>query len=185
MRMLVAVSLLTLLGAEAAAQSNDSQSRATELATRLGAGGTSSFAAVDPDDPTRFVAVLHIPKVQLLLIAGRYQSPALLRELILKGDHQRVYLDLNSAADREGRFFVEDLGANGLRPDRDPNTPFDITWRDGALRTLYNGGWKDQKLSEQEYRQRFSTDANDYAAALKVLLDAHRAETAASSGVRR
>jgi hypothetical protein len=175
MKSIVLVSVLALGAVPVMAQGNDSQSRAMELAKRLAGNGTQSFAAAMPDDPSRFVAVLHIPGLQLLCISGRYQSPALLRELITKGDYQRVYLDLNSAADREGRFFVEDLGADGLRPDRETDAPFDITWRDASLRTLYNGEWKAQKLSGEEYRKRFESDASDYALALKVLLDAHAA----------
>lgn len=181
MKMLACVLVATIsvpaVAATAAAQSADTQAAAAALTKRLGSTGPQSFAAQVPDSPSRFVAAMHIPGVQLLLITGNYQSPALLKELLMKGEHQRVYMDLNSAADREGRFFVEDLGADGLRPDREPNAAFDITWRDGTLRTLYNSSWKEQKLSEAEYRKRFEQDASDYARALRVLLDAHMKQT--------
>jgi hypothetical protein len=159
----------------ATGQGNETQTRATQLAKRLSGEGSPSFAAAVPGDPSRFVAALHIPNVQLLVISGKYPAPALLRELLLKGDYQRVYLDLNSAAEREGRFFVEDLGGDGLRVDRNANMPFDITWRNGADRILYNGEWKEQKLSEAEYRDRFEKDTKDYAEVLQVLIYAHAA----------
>jgi hypothetical protein len=130
-----------------------------------------------PDAESRFVAALHIPKVQLLVISGNYPVPALLRELLFKGDYQQVYLDLNSAAEREGRFFVEDLGADGLRLDSEENAPFDITWRNGTDRVLYNGELKEQKLSQTDYAARFERDAEEYARLLQFLLDAHRAQT--------
>jgi hypothetical protein len=161
----------------AAAQRSETHARATELAKRLTDTGLRFFAVAVPGEESRFVAALHIPKVQLIVIAGNYSAPALLRELLLKGDFQRVYLDLNSAAEREGRFFVEDLGADGLRIDSEENTPFDITWRDGAERILYNGEWKEQKLPDATYRTRFERDAAEYATILQLLLDAHAVRT--------
>ena len=172
---LASVLAVAAAAAPALAQS-DSQARAKALVTRLGTEGPQAFAAAVPDTPTRFVAALHMPGVQLLVISGNYQSPALLRELLLKADYRRVYMDLNSAADREGRFFVEDLGADGLRADRERNAAFDITWRDGTVRTLYNGDWEAQNLSKEEYQKRFDKDTAEYAALLQVLLDAHAAQ---------
>ena len=166
---------LAAAAAPALAQS-DSQTRAAALVTRLGSEGPTAFAAAVPDTPTRFVAALHMPGVQLLVISGDYQSPALLRELMLKNDYRRVYMDLNSAADRDGRFFVEDLGADGLRRERENNAAFDITWRNGTVRTLYNGDWDAQDISREEYQKRFDQDAAEYAQLLQVLLTAHAAK---------
>jgi hypothetical protein len=118
------------------------------------------------------VAALHIPGVQLLVMSARYQVPVLLRELIAKHDYRQVYLDLNAAGERSGRFFVEDLGADGLRADRERDRPFDITWRDAVQQTLYNSNWKEQQLSEDEYRARFRKDAAEYEKLLQVLLGA-------------
>jgi hypothetical protein len=171
-----AISVVMLTAPTFASGGTDSsQTRAAELVKRLGSSETKAFAAAVPDDPSRFVAVLHIPNVQLLVISGNYPVPALLREHLLKGDYQRVYLDLNSSAEREGRFFVEDLGADGLARDRKPNTPFDITWRNGTERTMYNGDWKAQELSQQEYRARFDRDEAQYVQILQLLLAAHAA----------
>jgi hypothetical protein len=154
------------------------QTRAVELAKRLAGTGATAFAAQVPNDPSRFVAALHIPGVQLLVISATYASPVLLRELMLKQDYQGVYRELNAAANRQGQLFIEDLGADGLRPDRERDAPFDITWRDMKQRTLYNGSWKDQQLSEAEYRTRFETDAAEYAGVLDILLTAHTAHAA-------
>jgi hypothetical protein len=165
----------------ARAQPQSTADLAKELGKRLGGGEARALAAAMPDDPSRFVAALHIPGAQLLVMSATYQAPALLRELILKNDHRQVYMDLNSAGDREGRFFVEDLRVDGLHADREPNQPFDITWRDAVTRTMYNGNWKEQQLSEAEYRARFERDATEYAQMLKVLLAAHATKT--TSGV--
>jgi hypothetical protein len=161
--------------AVASGQDASSQKLAARLAERLGSAEASAIAAPDPGDTSRFVAALHIPGVQLLVIGANYQSPALLRELIAKGDYRQVYLDLNAAGDREGRFFVEDLGADRLRPERERNEPFDITWRDASQRTMYNGEWREQKLEEEDYRARFEKDEGDYAELLQILLAAEDA----------
>jgi len=147
-----------------------SQSLAERLVKRLGAKEPRALSAPVPGDESRFVAVLHMPGSQLLAVSATYPAPALLRELIVKNDHRQVYLDLNSAGDMDGRFFVFDLGQPGLAAGRRDSEPFDITWRNGLTRTDYDGQWQSQKLSEEEYRARFEQDETEYAELLRVLL---------------
>ena len=110
----------------------------------------------------------------MLAISAVYSAPELLRQRISAGDHRQVYIDLSTSAERAGRLFVEDLGAPGLRPMREENNPFDITWRDGTRRTVYDGNWKAQQLAEAEYHKRFAIDETEYAQMLQVLIDAAR-----------
>ena len=173
--------VLMVVCGPALAQSEATQTLAAEFTKQLGSRELTAFAAPLPDDSSRFVAALHIPGVQLLVISGRYQVPVLLRELIAKHYYRQVYLDLIAAGERSGRVFVEDLGADGLRAHRERDRPFDITWRDAVQRTLYNSNWKEQQLSEDEYRARFTKDAAEYGQVLRVLLGALAAETLASS----
>jgi hypothetical protein len=128
-----------------------------------------TIAAAHPTDPGRFIAAMHIKGVQLLVISGRYAAPAYLKEALIKNDYRKVYLDLNSAADKEGRLFITDSQANGLRATPEKNTPFDISWRDMSAQVLYNNDWKGQKLKEADYRKRFTEDEAEYAAMLEVL----------------
>jgi hypothetical protein len=160
-----------------AAQDTPSRTLALDLAKRLSGSEPKFVAAPVPDDPSRFVAALHLPGVQLLVISATYSSPALIRELLAKGDHQRVYVDLNAAGERAGRFFVEDLRADGLHAEPERDAPFDVTWRDAVVRTLYNGDWKGQKLTQAAYQERFKQDAAQYAHALELLVAAHSGET--------
>lgn len=139
-----------------------------------------TIAAAHPTDPGRFVAAMHIKGVQLLVISGRYSAPALLKEQLIKGDYRKVYLDLNAAADKEGRLFVTDSQANGLRVSPEKNAPFDISWRDMAAQILYNNDWKSQKLKEADYRKRFADDEAEYAAMLEVLKSALSASSTAA-----
>jgi hypothetical protein len=146
-----------------------SQKLGTELAKRLVDRQSSAIAAADPAELSRFLAALHIPGVQLLVISARYSAPQLLRERLAKHEHREIYVDLNAAGQRDGRFFVEDLRANGLRPDRDRDMPFDITWRNDVTRTTYDGDWKAQGLSEAEYHARFDRDDAEYTRILRIL----------------
>jgi hypothetical protein len=138
-----------------------------------------TIAAAHPTDPGRFVAAMHIKGVQLLVISGRYSAPALLKEQLIKGDYRKVYLDLNAAADKEGRLFITDSQANGLRVQPDKNAPFDISWRDMSAQILYNSDWKSQKLKEADYRKRFTEDETEYSAMLDVLKTALTAQATA------
>lgn len=131
-----------------------------------------TIAAAHPTDPGRFVAAMHIKGVQLLVISGRYSAPALLKEHLIKGNYRNVYLDLNAAADKQGRLFITDSQANGLRVSPEKNAPFDISWRDMSAQILYNNDWKNQKLNEAAYRKRFTEDETEYAAMLEILKNA-------------
>ena len=165
----VLVAALTLSATMAAAQ--DTTTAATQVAAALNAGHLDAFAAEDPSKPGRFVAALYVGG-HILAIAGTYPESSFIRQRIAAGDHKQAYIDLSSARNRQGRLFVEDYGAPGLRPTRGANEPFDITSHDGSRRTLYNGDWRTQKLSEAEYHQRFAADDREYRNMLSVLLGA-------------
>ena len=152
---------------------------AEQLVKRLGSDEPRALSAAVPGDESRFVAVLHMPGNQLLAVSANYPAPELLHDLIKKNDHRQVYMDLNSAGQMESRFFVFDMGEPGLTAARRESEPFDITWRDGRIRTNYDGQWQQQKLSEDEYRARFKADEAEYANLLRILL---ATETAAPTG---
>jgi hypothetical protein len=106
-----------------------------------------------------------------------HPAAAFVRQEIAAGNYRQVYSILSTSAHKEGRMFVEDYGALGLRPSREPNEPFDITRRDGTRQTLFDGNWRAQKLSEAEYRQRFAADEREYDDMLQVLAAALRKRT--------
>jgi hypothetical protein len=153
---------------------------AADLVKLMEQRNLDTIAAAHPTEPGRFVAAMHIKGVQLLVISGRYSAPALLKERLIKGEYRNVYLDLNAAADKQGRLFITDSQANGLRVSPDKNTPFDISWRDMTAQILYNNDWKTQKLNEAAYRKRFADDETEYAAMLEILKTAIGASTTAT-----
>lgn len=176
----VLVAVLTSSATMAAAQ--DTTTAATQVAAALNAGHLNAFAAEDPNNPGRFVAALYVGG-HILAMAGTYPDPSFLRQRIAAGDHKQAYIDLSSARNRQGRLFVEDYGAPGLRSTRGANEPFDITSHDGSRRTLYNGDWRAQKLSEAEYHQRFAADDREYRNMLSVLVAALKASASASTPI--
>jgi hypothetical protein len=154
-----------------------SHDQAVELVRLMTERQLSTIAADDPAEDGRFVAAMHIPGSQLLLIRTRYAAPALLRTRIAAGDFQQIYIDLHAAGERDGRLFIMDFGADGLAADGADGTRFDISWRDALEQTMYNGKWQEQKLSEADYRKRFADQAQSYAEALGVLVTALGART--------
>jgi hypothetical protein len=146
-------------------------SKSAELATRLvelmAQRKLESVAAREHQSPDRFVAALHFPG-QLLVVSAKYAAPTLLRERLLSHDYRDVYLQLQSAGEADDKFFVQDLGADGIRAAADSST-VDIVYEAVKTRTIFNGDWRNQGLSEQTYRRRFDAADQRYAHLLAAL----------------
>jgi len=165
---LVALVVLSL-ATGASAQDSKSASLAKQLAAALDAGKLDSIAAQDPAAADIFVAALYFPGVQLLVVSGKYTVPQLLSERVNKKEYRDVYLDLNGASVAESKVFIEDPGADGLKPKREDNTAFDQC-EVGGKRTMFDGDWKKQKMTEQDYNKAFSAADDRYAQILAALL---------------
>lgn len=151
----------------ASAQDSKSAPLARQLAAALDAAKLDSVAAKDPDAPDVFVAALYFPGMQLLAVSGNYSAPQLLNDRLGKKEYRDVYLDLNGAA--TAKTFIEDPGADGLKAKRENNQPFDQAEMAGK-RTMFDGDWKRQKMSEQDYTKAFSAADDRYAQMLTALL---------------
>jgi hypothetical protein len=180
MRNLFALVVGLLLATAPLPAAGTSAELAADLVKLMEQRSLDTIAAAHPTDPGRFVAAMHIRGVQLLVISGRYSAPPLLKEKLIKGDYRSVYLDLNAAAEKQGRLFITDSQANGLRVLPEKNAPFDISWRDMTAQILYNNDWKNQKLNEAAYRKRFAEDETEYAAMLDILKHALSATSTAA-----
>jgi len=161
-----------MLTAAGAAQAS-SPDLAAELVRLMNERKVTALAARDSAEDGRFVAAM-LAGPQLLVIRARYSVPALLRERLLKSEYQQVYGDLHSAGDREGRLFVVDSGADGLKLARDSS---DVSWRNAETQAIFNMDWKGQKLKEADYRQRFDEDEKVYAEMLSTLISASKTAT--------
>ena len=166
----LAASLVLLPAAHAAAQDSKSAAAARELAQLMETQKLDSVAARHPAGPDQFIAALSFPG-QLLVVWAKYAAPALLNEKITQGNFRDVYIDLNSASVADSKVLITDLGADGLKARREDDQPFDS--REAAGQTLqFDGNWREDKMSEEEYMKAFSAADQAYADALDVLLGA-------------
>jgi hypothetical protein len=167
---LVVVLFASALVPVASAQESRSASLAKELTTLLQEKKLDSIAARAPSGADQFVAALFFPG-QLLVVSARYSAPPVLMERIARSEYRDVYIDLNSAAVPESRILITDLGADGLRPRREANQPFDIQDVNGKG-IQFDGNWREDKMSEEEYMKAFAQADQNYTAALEVLIGA-------------
>jgi hypothetical protein len=154
---------------QALAQESKSAPLAKQLTAAMAAGKLDSVAAKDPTHPDTYVAALHIPGVQLLVIGAQYPAPTLLDPRLANGEFRDVYIELNSAGVPASKVFVEDLGANGLFAKPADNNPMDM-YESSGKRAMFDGEWGRQKLSEQEYMKTFAGADERYAEMLTALI---------------
>jgi hypothetical protein len=165
----VVICLVWLAPAVASAQESKSSPLAKQLAAAMDAGKLDSIAAKDPSSPDVFVAALYFPGSQLLVISGKYAVPQLLNDRVGRKEYRDVYLDLNGAATADSKIFIEDPGADGLKAKREENQAFDQCEMAGK-RTMFNGDWKTQKLSEDDYMKAYGAADDRYSQILTALL---------------
>jgi hypothetical protein len=155
----------------AVAQTRSSGALVKELITLFDQYQLHAVASRLSPERDRFAAALYLPDNELLTVRARYAVPVLLQEQIYLERYRDAYLALNGAGSTEGKLFVEDVGADGLAMKPGPNGRFDIIYQEANTRTLLNGDWKSQSLSEQEYKQRFAAAEQGYAQTLASLID--------------
>ncbi|HSL21660.1 MAG TPA: hypothetical protein VK886_09000 [Vicinamibacterales bacterium] len=159
---------VSLVSATAQETGNKSGALAKELAQLMEKSQLDSVAAALPSPEDAFVAAMFIPG-ELMVVSARYSAPSLLREKIMKKEYREVYVDLNSAATPKTRVFIEDLNTDGLVAEPSENFGFD-TFESSDGRMSFDGEWKKQKLSEDDYRKRFAKADEQYTTMLTALL---------------
>jgi hypothetical protein len=157
--------------ATSAAQQLTSKSAplAKELASLLDQKKIDSIAAKDPSTPDYYVGALYFPGLQFLVVSSKYAVALYINEKLAKKDYREVYIDLNSASVPGTKTFIEDLRADGLMPDRSDDDPFDIVEM-GGKRTMFDGDYKKQQMTEQAYAEAFRAADEAYAKYLSLLI---------------
>ena len=128
-----------------------------------------AIAAPDPADPDRVVAALVYPGVQLLVASAAHESLPFLKTEIAARHYRDVYEDLQRGVP-ESRIFFHDMGCDGLGQGDN----VDIFYEGANGRTLFDGNWEAQSLSEAAYAEKRKSAEEKYVHALTVLLDAAR-----------
>jgi hypothetical protein len=165
----LAATLCLSLTSSASAQESKSAAIAKQLTAALDTAKLDSIAAKDPSTPDTFVAALYFPGANLLVVSAKYSAPSLLETRLSRKEYRDTYIDLNSASVPESKVFIQDSGADGLRAKREEGQAFD-SYEAGGKSVIFDGDWKKQKLSEQEYMKAFSAADARYAAILAALL---------------
>lgn len=161
--------LALTLSSAALAQESKSVALAKQLSAALDAAKLDSVAAKDPTKPDVFFGALYFPATQLLVVAAQYSAPLALNERVDKKDYREAYLDLSSASVPGSKVFIEDLGANGLVAKPKDNEAFDA-YEIAGQRTSFDGDWKKQKLSEDDYMKAFAAADERYSQVLTALI---------------
>jgi hypothetical protein len=170
MKIAAVLIVLSSLATPLYAQESRSAALAKELTSLLEAKKLDSIAARTASGSDKFVAALYFPG-QLLVVSARYSVPPVLNEKILRSEFRDVYIDLNAASIPDSKVLITDLGADGLRPKREANQPFDLQDVNGkGMR--FDGNWREDKMSEADYMKAFSQAEEGYTAALEVLIGA-------------
>jgi hypothetical protein len=161
--------LAVMMSGPALAQAPKSAPLAKQLAAAMEAAKLDSVAAKDPSNPGVYIGALYIPNFQLLVIANNYSVPTLLDTRLERKEYRDVYIDLNSASPAATRLFVEDIGADGIKPKNEDNQGSDAVENKGT-RTIFDGDWRKQKMSEDDYMKAFTAADERYTQILTALL---------------
>ena len=65
--------------------------------------------------------------------------------------------------------MISDSSADGLRPRREANQPFDTYDANGKI-TRFDGNWREDKMSEADYMKIYTQADSAYVTALEALL---------------
>jgi hypothetical protein len=171
---LAAVALAASATSVAAQDVPRSSALAKELVALLTEQKRNSMAARDPVERDRFIAAMIYPG-QLMVVAGRYTVPVLLDEKISFEKFMDVYLELNGAAVRESKIFIEDQFADGLSATR-KQAPFD-SMVEGDTTRLFDGDHRKAKLSKDEYNRIFAEAEAKYTKMLELLVKQAKASS--------
>jgi hypothetical protein len=163
------VLLLVSAAPGALAQEAKSAPLARQLASALDAAKLDSIAARDPSAPDTFVAALYFSGSPLLVVSAKYTAPQLLDMRLGKKEYRDAYIDLSSASVVETKIFIQDAGADGIRAKREEGQASD-SYEVGGKPMMFDGDFKRQKMTEQDYAKAVSAADERYSVMLTALL---------------
>jgi hypothetical protein len=167
---LLSLLVCTAAATPALAQEPVSAAPAKELAQLLSSKKIDSIAARMPDSLEEFVGALAFPG-QMMVVWAKTSAPAVVNEKLIRKEYREVYIDLNSASITDTRHFVTDLGPDGLRPKPEQKQGPSDTHDLGAKSMRFDGNWREDKMSEDDYMKAYAAADAAYAKAIQALID--------------
>jgi hypothetical protein len=159
---------MALMPSLALAQQSKSATLAQELAKLLDARKLDSIATRGAA-AGEYIGALYFPGSQLLVVGAKYEGVQRMDLLLGARQYRDIYIDLNSASVPTSKIFVSDLGADGLRFDREGSQPWD-TVDIGGKSYAFDGDWGRAKLSRDEYTKAYQTTDDQYTRMLEALV---------------
>ena len=163
------VACVLAVAAPVAARAQESKSAplVKQLVQLLESSKLDSIAAADPTNGA-FVAALYIPGTQLLVVSGKFNTPAGAQERIKNKEYRDLYMDLQGAALPGSRLFASDVSCDGLLLKANGDGAAD-SW-DFANKSVTFDGHKKAKMNEDEYSKTYADADEQYARILTLLL---------------
>ena len=149
-RALLVASALCVPASQLVVAGSSSAPLARELARVMADHKMDAIAALDPANPGRFVAALFLPG-QLLVVSAQYPAGAVLAEHLARKAYREVYGALNDATVRDTKFFVQDIGADGLDSTGES---IDVTYENAVEQTIFDGHPERHKISKKAYDEK-------------------------------
>jgi hypothetical protein len=167
MRVLTFIAAAHLLTAVPAySQLSQSAAPVKDLVALMTSQNQAAIAAKDPETGG-FVAALLYPGVQLLVVSGKPTTPEAADAQLAASRFQEVYAALHDAGAKEGRLFIQDMGADGLTNGGDS---VDVAYDEGR-QTLFDNNPRAHKISSKDYRDAFAKADARYARMVGLLLE--------------
>ena len=162
--------LALVVSATAHAQESKSAALAKELSAALDAAKLDSIATKDPAKPDVFFGALYFPNTQLLVVSAQYSAPLAMNETIRQEGLPRGVSGSVAARRCRHRKCSSRISApTGSSPNR-KTTRRSIPTRPAGKRIAFDGDWKKQQLSEDDYMKAFAAADERYSQMLAALI---------------
>lgn len=156
----------------AARQTPQSPALAKELVAELTKKKQDCVLAKDPEVAGQYIAALHLPGLQMLVVSAKFADPAGMEFRMFSGDCMGGYADLNAAVGGADRIVINDLGADGLVAVPKKDSPRDGISRGGKELKLDGDpkALKASKTTPEEFLKTFNDAEQTYATYLRLLI---------------
>lgn len=145
---------------------------AKELVAELAKKKQECIIAKDPEVAGQYIAALHLPGVQLLVVSAKFADPASMEFRMFSGDCMNGYADINAAVTATDRIIINDLGADGLVAMPKKDAPRDGYTHGGKEMKLdgNSGALKAAKITADDFQKTFNEAEQAYSTYLKLLI---------------
>jgi hypothetical protein len=154
------------------ARQTQSPALAKDLVAELSKKKQDCVLAKDPEVAGQYIAALHLPGLQLLVVSAKFADPAGMEFRMFSGDCMGGYADINAAVTATDKIVINDLGADGLVAVPKKEAPRDGVTRSGKELKLdgSSNGLKAAKMTPEDFQKTFNDAEQTYSTYLRLLI---------------